>query len=182
MLCNVLLQMPLGLLHNVKGTLDAYIAWKCKNGIAQITLLSTMQNDLLCEFEEYEIAYSLQIALKDKFCATAITKLMWLMIKFDTYKKLSKTTIRLYLREIKNLIKELKTVGHILSDEQQGQAVIRSLPHLEHMKVNLSHNASIITFNDVSHHLELQDECLEVVKSSRDVFVAKSCQTRPSDS
>ena len=64
--------------------LEAYTAWKSKNSIARITLLNTMQNDLLCEFEEYETAYSLWIALKDKFGGTSATKLRRLTIKFDT--------------------------------------------------------------------------------------------------
>ena len=78
--------------------LEAYTAWKSKNSTARITLLSTMKNDLLCEFEEYETAYSLWIALKDKFGATSATKLRQLTIKFDTYKKRSNTTMRQHLR------------------------------------------------------------------------------------
>ena len=86
--------------------------------------------------------------------------------------------MRQHLREMGNLIRELKVVGHVLSDEQQVQAVIRSLPHSwEHMKVNLTHNESIITFDDVSRHLELEDERLEAAKSSSDVFMAESSQT-----
>ena len=55
--------------------LEAYTAWKSKNSTPRITLLSTMQNDLLCEFEEFETAYSLWIALKDKFGSSSATKL-----------------------------------------------------------------------------------------------------------
>ena len=109
-----------------------------------------MQNDMLCEFEEFETAYSLWIALKEKFGGTSATKLRPLTIKFNTYKKRSNTTMRQHLREMRNLIRELKVAGHVLSDEQQVQAVIRSLPHSwEHMKLNLTHNESIITFDDV---------------------------------
>ena len=91
--------------------------------------------------------------------------------------------MRQHLREIGNLIRKLKVTGHILSDEQQIQTVIRSLPHSwEHMKVNLTHNESIITFDDVSRHLELEDERLEAAKSSSDVFMAESSQTRASGS
>ena len=50
------------------------------------------------------------------------------------------------------------------------------------MKVNLTHNESIITFDDVSRHLELEDERLEAAKSSSDVFMAESSQTRASGS
>lgn len=55
-----------------------------------------------------------------------------------------------HLRKMRNLIKELKIVAHVLSDEQQVQ-IIRSLSHSwEHMKVNLAHNKSIIAFDDMS--------------------------------
>lgn len=69
---------------------------------------------------------------------------------------------------MRNLIRGFKTVGYVLSNKQV-QAVICSLPHSwEHMKVNLIHNEIIITFDDISFHLELEDECLEAAKSSGD--------------
>lgn len=40
---------------------------------------------------------------------TFANKLRWLMIKFDTYKKLSNPTMRQHLSEMENLIRELKT-------------------------------------------------------------------------
>ena len=33
---------------------EAYQAWKKKNSIARIMLLSCMQDDLMCEFESYD--------------------------------------------------------------------------------------------------------------------------------
>lgn len=84
---------------------------------------------------------------------------------------------------MENLIKELKTIGHVLFSEQQVQEIMCSLPHSwGHMKVKLTHNESIVTFDDASCHLELEDECLEVAKSSREVFMAKSSQTQASGS
>ena len=94
--------------------LEAYTAWKSKNNTARITLLSTMQNDLMCEFEEFETTYSFWIALKDKFGGTSATKLRRLTIKFDTYKKRSNTTMRQHLREMGNLILKFKTIIIIL--------------------------------------------------------------------
>ena len=42
------------------------------------------------------------------------------------------------------MICELKDTGHVLTDEQQVQAVIRSLPHSwEHLKMHLTHNENI---------------------------------------
>lgn len=51
-----------------------------------------MQNDLLCDFEEFDTVYPLRIALKGKFGGTSTTKLRRLTIKFDTYNKRSDTT------------------------------------------------------------------------------------------
>lgn len=50
------------------------------------------------------------------------------------------------------------------------------------MKVNLTCNESMITFDDVSCHLELEDERIKAAKSSRDVFMAESFQTQASSS
>ena len=60
---------------------------------------------------------------------------------------------------MKRIIRELKTPGHVLTDEQQVEAVIRSLPKSwEHMVVNMTHNQSAKTFDDIVHHLELEVE------------------------
>jgi hypothetical protein len=67
-----------------------------------------------------------------------------------------------------NMISELKNVGHILTDEQQVQAVIRSLSYIwEHMKVNLTHNEGIKTLNDVFRHLELEEVRIETSKPQK---------------
>jgi len=110
--------------------LEAYQAWKKKNSIARITLLSAMADDLMCEFETHRTAQAMWIALKDKFGGTSTTKLRRLTIKFDTYKLKPNNPIKQHLREMSNMIRELKEAGHILSDEQQVQAVIRSLPRI----------------------------------------------------
>lgn len=89
-----------------KRCLEAYTAWKFKNSTSIITLLSTMQNDLLCVFEEYECLF-LWISLKDKFVGISAAKRRRFTITFDTYKKQSNTTMSIHLREIGNLIREL---------------------------------------------------------------------------
>ena len=52
-----------------------------------------------------------------------------------------------HLKEMKRLIRELKTSGQVLTDEQQVEVVMRSLPKSEeHMVVNITHNESIKTW------------------------------------
>ena len=55
------------------------------------------------------------------------------------------------------MIQDLNAGGHILTDEHQVQAVIRSLPDSwMHMKKILTHNENINFFKDISHHVELE--------------------------
>ena len=96
---------------------DAYQAWKKMDFIAQDILASSMNDDLLYEYKQYPTAYVMWNALKKKFGCTLVTKLRQLIIKFDTYKKHPNHTIQQHLREISNMITELKSAGHFLSDE-----------------------------------------------------------------
>ena len=81
-----------------------------------------------------------------------------------------------------NMIAQFKSVGHVVSNEQQVQAVIWSLPNnWEHLKVNLTHNYSIKTFSDVECHVELEDECLGAAKTASNAFVAESSGTKSSN-
>ena len=59
------------------------------------------------------------------------------------------------------IISELKGAGHDLTDEQQVQAMIRFLPIAwEHLRINLTHNDNIKTFDDVAQHVELEEDRL----------------------
>ncbi|ESQ44621.1 hypothetical protein EUTSA_v10003350mg, partial [Eutrema salsugineum] len=96
---------------------QTYVVWKRKNSIARITLLSCMQDDLMCEFEEYETAKGMWEALKDKFGATSATKLRRLNQRFNDYKKRPNQSMRQHLRVMSNMIRELKNAGQIMSNE-----------------------------------------------------------------
>ena len=51
-----------------------------------------------------------------------------------------------HLKEMKRIIRELKTSGHVFIDEQQVKTVIKSLPKSwEHMMVNITHNERVNT-------------------------------------
>ena len=134
------------------------MAQKKKSSLTRITLLSYMQDDLLIEYEVYQTAHEMWKDLKEKYGGLSTTKLRELVMKFGNYKMRLNHTIK-HLREMKRIIRELKTPGHVLTDEQQVEAVIRSLPKSwEHMVVNMTHNESVKTFNDIVHHLELKVE------------------------
>ena len=63
----------------------------------------------------------------------------------------------------------------MLTDEQQIQAVIRSLPRgWDQMKMHLTHNEMIKTLADISKHLELEEERLAAEKPRAEVHLAES--------
>ena len=117
---NIVLDEPeIGNTAQNKRDREAYEAWKRKNSLARITLLSSVENDIMREFRSYDLAMDMWSALKNKFGATSVTKLRSLTIKFDTYKKKSDHSMKKHLREMSNMICELKDTGHVLTDEQQ---------------------------------------------------------------
>ena len=60
------------------------MAQKKNNSLACITLLNYMQDDLLIEYEVYQIAHEMWQALKEKYDGLSATKLKELVMKFGT--------------------------------------------------------------------------------------------------
>jgi len=74
-----------------------------------------------------------------------------------------------------NMISELRGVEHEMTDEQQVQPVIRSLPsNWEHMCVNLIHNDNIKTFDDVARHVELEEDRFHSEKPINEAFISET--------
>ena len=70
-----------------------------------------------------------------------------------------------HLTIMSNMISELRSAGHQLTDKQQVQVMIRSLPNAwEHLRINLTHNDEIKTFDDVAQHVELEEDLLLIDK------------------
>ena len=113
-------------------------------------------------------------ALKEKFGITSLVRLRGLTMRFDSYQKKPEHTMKQHLRAMASMIRDLGVAGHVLTNEQQVQAVLRSLPpSWEHMKRNMTHNESVKTFENVSRHLELEAERLEATKGESSSYVAK---------
>ena len=162
---------------------EAYQSWRNKDRHARYTMLSAMHNDLIGEFEKYETAHDMWEALKQKFGITSLAKLRGLTMKFDSYQKKAHHSMKQHLRAMSTMIRELGAAGHVLTDEQQVQAVIRSLPHSwEQMKQNMTHNENVKTFEDVSRHLELEAERLEAARPNGSAMVAESGSRKTSGS
>ena len=153
----------------------AYETLERKTSTTRIMLLSNIDDGIMREFRKYEITKDMWYVLSKRFGGTSISKLRSLTIKFDTYKKCPKHNMKKHLRQMSNIISELKDAGHTLIDEQQVQAVICSLPQIrEHMKMYLTHNENIKTLEDAMHHLELEEDRLMASKKSTDVYIASS--------
>ena len=96
-------------------------------------------------------------ALKEKYGGFLATKLRELIMKFENYNMRPNHTMKQHLRKMKRMIRELKTSEHAFTNEQQVEVVIKSLPKsCEHMAVNMTHDKSVKTFDDIVFHLELE--------------------------
>ena len=83
--------------------------------------------------------------------------------------------MRQHLTIMSNMINELRAAGHDMTDKQQVQSVIPSLPsNWEHMRVNLTHNENIKTFDDVARHVELEEDHLLSEKPANEAFMRES--------
>ncbi|KAM7465477.1 hypothetical protein LguiB_013039 [Lonicera macranthoides] len=162
---------------------EAYTQWVKKDRCARFVMLSSMHNDLISAFEDCKTAQEMWDALKAKYGSTSATRLRALTLKFDSYKMRSNTPMKQHLRQMSTMIRELKAAGNNLSDEQQVQAGIRSLPDSwEHMRVNMTHNENIKTFDDLARHLELEAERLEAAKANNSSYVVHSGSRKASGS
>ena len=76
---------------------------------------------------------------------------------------------------LSNRISELRSVGHQLTDEQQVQSVICSILNAwEHLRINLTQNDNIKTFDDVAQHVELEEDHLLAYKPVGQGYMTKS--------
>ena len=143
-------------------------------------MLGSMHNDLVSVFEDYKTTREMWNALKLKFGEISATRLRALTLKFDFHKLGPNGNMKQYLRQMSFMIRELKTAGNNLSDEQQVQTDIRSLPDTwEQMRLNMTHNENIKIFDDLSRHLELEAQRLEAAKANDSSYTAQSSSRRP---
>lgn len=116
--------------------------------------MSSMKNDMMCEYETYTIVNNLWVSLNQKFRKASSTKLHSLTLKFEGCKKHHDYSMKQQLRVISNMTHELKEAGANCSNEHKIQAIIRSLySNWEHMKVNLTRNVNIQKFKDIVSNL-----------------------------
>ena len=98
--------------------MEAYQAYKRKDRVARILLLSSMRNDIMLRFERHRSAQAVWDAVKVQYGGTSTTRLRQLTLKFDGYKKRQNHTMRQHLTVMSNMISELRAAGHDMIDEQ----------------------------------------------------------------
>ena len=103
-----MVDLAVGITAQQKRDREAYNARKKKNSTASITLLSSMENDIMHEFRKYKMASEMQVALKEQFGVTFFAKVRQLTNKFDTYKKCPNHNMKQHLQEITSTVNESK--------------------------------------------------------------------------
>ena len=109
---------------------EAYQTFLKKNLSAYYMLLSYMLNDLMGDYEQFTSAKIVWDQLRFDLGGTSTTRHQGLILKFETYSKNPKQMMTEHLRVISSMIHQLKDAGQVLTNEQQVQVVIRSLPDL----------------------------------------------------
>ncbi|XP_042467279.1 uncharacterized protein LOC122050444 [Zingiber officinale] len=146
---------------------EAYNSSFNKDRSTRFRLLSSMQDDLIGEFEKCNTTKDIWDNLKIAFRGTSTTRLRAPISKFETLRKDPHQNMTKHLRMMSSMIHDLKSVSHDLTDVQQVQAVIRSLPDSwTDMKQILTHNESIKNFSDISRHVELEAKCEEAMRAT----------------
>ncbi|XP_035541682.1 uncharacterized protein LOC118344684 [Juglans regia] len=163
-LSHLMIQPDEGNTSQHRRDMEAYQAWAKKDRCACFTMLSSMHNDLIGEFENYPTAQYMWNHLKITYEGTSTTRLRALALRFEQYVMDPKHTMTKHLRSISALIRNLKAPGNNLTDKQQVTPVIQSLPESTwgQMKLALTHSENIMTFADISRHLELEAEHIDV--------------------
>ena len=94
----------------------------------RFTMLSNIHDDLIREYEAFQNAKDMWDQLKFDFDGTSTTRLRSLVFKFKVYRKDPKHIMMTkHIRMMSRMICDLKAAENVLTDEQQVQAVIRSL-------------------------------------------------------
>ncbi|XP_026395085.1 uncharacterized protein LOC113289877 [Papaver somniferum] len=165
LLTNEMVQPQEGNSVQARRDLEAYEAWVKKDRHARYAMLSSMNDDLIGEYENYPTSKQMWDQLKFDFGGTSTTKLRSLVMKFEVYRKDLKHSMTEHLRTMSSMIHDLKSARNVLTDEQQVLVVIRSLPDSwVHMKQILTHNEGIKNFSDISRHVELEAERQEATR------------------
>ncbi|KAK4431023.1 hypothetical protein Salat_0864300 [Sesamum alatum] len=140
-----------------------------------------MQDNLIREYEKYSTAKELCEVLKVVYSSTSTTRLRALTLKFNQYVLDLKHLMIQHLDVMKDMIRELQNAGTELSNEQQVLAVLRSLPEKTwgQVKMVLTHNEQIKTFECVANHLKLEADRRETEHAQQAALVAHAGQHKP---
>ena len=94
-----------------------YEAFKKKDILARVTLLSTIIDELMVDFSMLESAKAIWDMVKNKFGVVSMEKQRSTIFKFENYMKRSDHNMSRYLCEMSRIISNLWSSGHTFTDE-----------------------------------------------------------------
>ncbi|KAL5722543.1 hypothetical protein ACHQM5_006053 [Ranunculus cassubicifolius] len=146
---------------NFNTLLAAYYAFRKKDQVGRLVLLAHMKNDYMLKYERLNTAREVWERVREDLGGTT----RQLQMSFDKFMKRPNVTMRQHLTIMKSMITELVQVGQLMTDEQQVQAVIRSLPKSwENIKSQMAQDDNIRTFSDIQRHCEMAEDILNLEK------------------
>jgi uncharacterized protein VirK/YbjX len=95
-----------------KRDLEAYQSWFKKVLSMRFTMLSSMNDDLIGEYEAFQNAKDMWDQLKFDFDGTSTTRLRSLVLSFEVNRKDSKHTMNEHLKMMSRMIRDLKAAGN----------------------------------------------------------------------
>ncbi|CAO2830762.1 unnamed protein product [Amaranthus hypochondriacus] len=154
-------------LASYKAKKDAFDEWSEKDRSARYAILASMHDDLIGQFEVYPTAKDMWDNLKDTFGKTSATRLRTLHLSWLQYKIDSSRSVPEHIRAMSAMLRDLGAGGIEISEYEQVNNVIRSLPDNDDrwspFKALMSHNVNLKSFTEIARHVEMQDERLRAL-------------------
>lgn len=114
-----------------KHDLKAYRNWNKKDPCAHFTRLTSMQNDLIGQFEAHTTAKEMQDCTPSRFFQYLYDQTTLTLGTFYSYKIDWKYSMVEHPRDMSGMICDLNTTNDVLIEEQQIQGVLRALPKFQ---------------------------------------------------
>ncbi|KAI6673870.1 hypothetical protein NL676_001776 [Syzygium grande] len=146
---------------------------------AKSIILLNLSDEVLIEVVEEKDAAALWAKLQALYVTKGLNNRLYMLKRMFQFRYTEGTSIRSHLDEFNKLMMDLKNVGKILDDEEQGMMLLASLPESwEHFTDSLLQGHTTITSEEVTPRLFSK----EWQRKLRDDKLAQGCSARTSDS
>ncbi|KAL3751810.1 hypothetical protein ACJRO7_012617 [Eucalyptus globulus] len=121
---------------------------------AKSIILLNLSDEVLIEVAEEEDAAALWAKLQALYVKKGLNNRLYMLKRMFQFRYTEGTSIRSHLDEFNKLMMDLKNVGKILDDEEQGMMLLASLPESwEHFTDSLLQGRTTITSEEVKSAL-----------------------------